>query len=213
MLQAKELKAQRQELKASVEALTKQAAEAEESNKHAKAQLEFAKEQAVLANARAEEAQRLQREMSEAALAETQRANVEQVRGVLRTAYADWLANVELYLRTMDAYALWLGRHGQSSSQDDQDETRKRMMGTTLDDEVRAFMRVRLADTDAHRIETVTPVRHVVVDREAPASKLLQDVRNRRHAVADLVTVLSEELAPSVPSAGRKGEAKETSTP
>jgi preprotein translocase subunit SecA len=98
-LQTEELRLQRRELKASVQALNAQAAEARAANIQNEKALEFEKAQAALANKRAEESQEQQRKMSEAALAETQRAN-------LRAAYATWLGHVDQLHARIQTYAL-----------------------------------------------------------------------------------------------------------
>lgn len=215
-LQTEELRLQRRELKASVEALNAQAAEARAANiqnekalefergkarkadERAAERLDLERKNAEAAQARAKEAQSAQIEMANAALAETQMANADQARKVVRDAYADWLGRVDLWFRAMEEYAEWLGRSGRDGGMGgDNDFHYKRRMEMTksyAEAETLAYIKLRLVDTNGIGVGRASEFRTLMTDVDTTPAKLSLAIRKKRDAVERLADSLAQEL-------------------
>jgi hypothetical protein len=204
-LQTEELRLQRRELKASVQALNAQAAEARAANVQNEKALEFEREKAKKADERAEEAQRLQREMSEAALAESRNAN-------LRSTYATWLGHLDQFHARIQTFAherinqtMNLKSKGVPALWDE-------LIRDIEETESRAFIHVRLVDSRELGLARAQQLRKYCGDRMGNPTDIFNgsgDQRGRLKEFASWLAAAIDEKPPatstSTPADSRQG--------
>jgi hypothetical protein len=131
--------------------------------------------------------------MSDTALAETRRANIEQVRSGLRSAYATWLGHLDQYLVGVQRYAVEKqkksGRYVTRNFSLLDDLTK-----SAEDAELSSFFLVRLVDVDKFGTEKAEALRVFDASPIDESQVLLDRTRARRIELVEFADWLSTTI-------------------